>query len=95
MRLGSWITFVLFCVLLAVWVGPGLGHEPVRAKAPFGSDRAKTYQQAWAKDLGIPVQVTGSIGMELSLIPPGQFLMGSPAEEEWHRPDEVLHRVTL
>ena len=43
----------------------------------------------------MPVQVTNSIGMKLTLIPPGQFSMGSPPKEEWHRDDEVLHRVTL
>jgi len=33
--------------------------------------------------------------MKFSLIPPGQFTMGSPKDEEWHRDDEVQHRVTL
>jgi formylglycine-generating enzyme required for sulfatase activity len=39
--------------------------------------------------------MTNSLGMRLSLIPPGQFVMGSPPEEEWHREDEIQHRVTL
>jgi formylglycine-generating enzyme required for sulfatase activity len=45
--------------------------------------------------LGQRVQITNSLGMKLSLIPPGQFLMGSPPKEEWHRDNETLHRVTL
>jgi sulfatase modifying factor 1 len=33
--------------------------------------------QAWADDLGVPVESTNSIGMKLKLIPPGEFMMGS------------------
>ncbi len=71
------------------------GAEPDRISAPFASDKAAAYQQAWAEHLRMPVHVTNSIGMTFALIPPGEFSMGSPAEEEWHRDDEVLHRVTL
>jgi uncharacterized protein (TIGR02996 family) len=39
--------------------------------------------------------ITNSLGMSLALIPPGAFWMGSPAEESDHRPDELLHQVTL
>ena len=31
---------------------------------------------AWAKHLGMPVEITNSIGMKLVLIPPGQLTMG-------------------
>ena len=51
--------------------------------------------RAWAEHLDLPVEVTNSVGMKFSLIPPGQFLMGSPPAEQWHRDDETLHRVTL
>jgi hypothetical protein len=77
---------------LANWA---FGSEPIRPSAPFALDKAAAYQQAWAEHLQTPVKVTNSIGMTLSLIPPGEFSMGSPAKEEWHRDDEVLHRVTL
>ena len=83
------------CLLLIASACPAFGAEPARANAPFPSDNAEAHQHAWAKHLGMPVQVTNSIGMKLSLIPPGQFSMGSPPEEEWHRDDEVLHRVAL
>ena len=83
------------CLLLTASAYPAFGAEPDRANAPFASDEAKAHQQAWAKHLGVPVQVTNSIGMKFSLIPPGQFSMGSPPKEEWHRDDEILHRVTL
>ena len=43
----------------------------------------------------MPVKITNSTGMTLALIPPGTFSMGSPSKQEWHRDDEVLHRVKL
>jgi formylglycine-generating enzyme required for sulfatase activity len=67
----------------------------MRARAPFTADEARSYQQAWAQHLELPVQLQNSIGMRFSLIPPGEFSMGSPPEEEWHRQDEILHQVTL
>lgn len=53
---------------------------PRLAIAPFGREKAKAHQQAWADCLGIPVEDTNSIGMQLRLIPPGEFLMGSSDE---------------
>ena len=83
------------CLLLTASAYPAFGAEPDRANAPFASDEAKSHQHAWAEHLKVPVRVENSIGMKFSLIPPGQFLMGSPPKEEGHRDDEVLHRVTL
>ena len=51
------------------------------AIAPFDEQLAKWHQQGWAKHLGVPVEVTNSIGMKLVLIPPGEFDMGSTQEE--------------
>jgi formylglycine-generating enzyme required for sulfatase activity len=84
------------CVLLLI-VTTGIAHsaEPPRAVVPFDAETAAEHQKAWAKHLSAPIQLTNSIGMELSLIPPGEFSMGSPRDEEWHRDDEVLHRVTI
>ena len=84
------------CLLLfALSACPATSAEPAPVVSPFSSAEAKAHQQAWAKRLGLPVQVTNSVGMKLSLVPPGQFVMGSPPKEEWHRDDEILHRVTL
>ena len=52
----------------------------VPASAPFDAKKAKEHQEAWAKHLKVPVEVTNSIGMKLVLIPPGEFEMGSPRE---------------
>ena len=68
---------------------------PQPAIAPFDAAKAKEHQDAWAKHLGVPVEVTNSIGMKLVLIPPGEFMMGSPKElieEELKRSDEELKR---
>ena len=58
-------------------ISPGL---PALAVAPFDAQIAKEHQTAWAKHLGVPVEITNSIGMKLVLIPPGEFEMGSPKE---------------
>ena len=50
---------------------------PPPAIAPFDADQAKRHQQAWAEYLGVPVEITNSIGMKLRLIPAGEFTMGS------------------
>lgn len=39
--------------------------------------------------------VTNSIGMKLTLIPAGEFLMGSPESEEGHYRDSTRHRVRI
>ena len=60
------------------------------AVAPFDARQARSLQERWAKHLGVPVEITNSIGMKLVLIPPGEFTMGSPPElieEELKRPD--------
>ncbi len=50
---------------------------PPPAVAPFDAEQAKRHQEAWAKHLGVPVEVTNSVGMKLVLIPAGEFMMGS------------------
>ncbi len=42
-----------------------------------------------------PKTITNSIGMELALIPPGKFLMGSPASEAERDADESQHEVAI
>jgi formylglycine-generating enzyme required for sulfatase activity len=42
---------------------------------------AKEAQEASAKQLGMPIEMTNSIGMKLRFIPPGKFIMGSSKEE--------------
>lgn len=57
---------------------------PPLAVAPFDAQKARAHQEAWAKYLGLPVEMTNSIGMKFVLIPPGEFMMGSTPEEiQW------------
>lgn len=63
---------------------------------PFDDVTAKASQQAWANSLGEPSSVKqNSIGLELALIPPGNFLMGSPVTERDRNVDENQVEVTL
>ncbi len=56
---------------------PASTTAPPPAKAPFDAVQAKAHQAAWAKHLGTEVETTNSVGMQMTLIPPGEFLMGS------------------
>lgn len=58
--------------------------SPALAFAPFDAKKAKEHQGAWSAHLGIKLETTNSLGMDLRLIPPGSFLMGSSAKEmDW------------
>lgn len=56
--------------------GGSATKAPPPAIAPFDAVAAKAHQEAWAKYLGEPVETTNSIGMKLTVIPSGKFLMG-------------------
>nr|MBC8875047.1 SUMF1/EgtB/PvdO family nonheme iron enzyme [Planctomycetota bacterium] len=59
---------------------------PQPAIAPFNTDQAKEHQLAWADYLGVPVEqdfeLSGDEKLTMVLIPPGEFMMGSTAEEQ-------------
>ena len=73
----------------ATAVGEQDAREPTRsnqtplrlAVPPLSAEEAKACQEAWAEHLGVPVVTTNSLGMKLSLIPPGDFMMGSSEEK--------------
>jgi len=83
------------CLALVGLSALPLRAQPAPATAPLVAGEAKAIQQAWAGFLKRPIRITNSLGITFSLIPPGQFSMGSPLDEEWHREEEILHRVTL
>lgn len=69
---------------------------PQLAIAPFNAEQATQYQEAWASAAGEPVEVTNSLGMRFRMIPPGEFLMGSPESEPFRVYVEgPQHRVRL
>jgi len=61
----------------AVVASKPTGPAPPLAIAPFDAKKAKEHQTAWAKHLGMPGELTNSIGMKFMLIPPGEFEMGA------------------
>ncbi|HUT89499.1 MAG TPA: SUMF1/EgtB/PvdO family nonheme iron enzyme, partial [Thermoguttaceae bacterium] len=70
--------------------------SPSLALAPFDESTARRQQQAWAEFLGREVVISNSIGMKLTLIPPGEFLMGSPESDGKAGGDEKpQHRVRI
>ena len=83
-----WVALVLLCLV-------GCGADPPQAVAPFDSDQAKALQKAWADHLGTPVQITNSLGMKFNLIPPGEFVMGSPESEPDRQGNETQHLVKI
>ncbi|TVS21096.1 MAG: formylglycine-generating enzyme family protein [Planctomycetaceae bacterium] len=64
----------------SAWKFPPDSPQP--AIAPFGARQARRHQEEWAEHLRRPVELTNSIGMKLRLIPPGEFMMGSPEWDE-------------
>ncbi len=72
---------------------------PMPLKSPFSAETAKGKQDEWARYLNCHVVVTNSVGMKLVLVPPGEFLMGSPNDEVsdsgQHSADEMQHQVHI
>ncbi len=63
-------------------------EAPPPAVAPFDGKQARAHQEAWARYLGVPVEMTNSIGMKFVLIPPGEFQMGATQTEmDWAAAD--------
>ncbi len=52
-------------------------------------------QEAATHDVFLPVAARGALGIDFALIPPGEFLMGSPSSERGRDDDEERHTVTL
>gem|GEM_PF-1063288 len=68
--------------------------EPDRVlmtKQPLSTEQAKAVQKAWADHLGVDAVIENSIGMELSVIPPGTFRMGWEERKGEEGPRVVTH----
>ena len=78
-------------------VRPGSGRQRPRGlKSPFGESEARAAQAHWAQYLGMETSITNSLDVELVLIPPGEFLMGTPASESGRTASEgPQHSVKL
>ena len=69
--------------------------NPMELIWPFSAAQAKAAQEALARSLGKKVIEKNSLGMEMVLIPPGKFTMGSPPKEMDRRSGEDQVEVTL
>ncbi|HMO92659.1 MAG TPA: SUMF1/EgtB/PvdO family nonheme iron enzyme [Pirellulaceae bacterium] len=63
--------------------------------APFSVVVARESQQRWSDYLQTQVTIENSIGMELVLIPPGEFMMGSTDAENGLDGEKPQHRVQI
>jgi serine/threonine protein kinase/formylglycine-generating enzyme required for sulfatase activity len=72
------------------------GPAPPAAAIPFDTSKAKDLQRVWAKHLGVPVESANSIGMQLCLIPPGEFAMTPDYHVTITKPFRIgAHEVTI
>lgn len=70
------VLFGVFLMVVVLGTSDDADAQPPLAQAPFDAGQAQSYQQQWAKHVGKGVVHTNSIGMKLSLLPPGEFTMG-------------------
>ncbi len=69
--------------------------DPLKA-APFTPDDAREMQRRWAAAAGKPAQVTNSLGMKLTLVPPGEIALAATYRALITRPFYVgAHEVTV
>jgi formylglycine-generating enzyme required for sulfatase activity len=62
-------------------VAPPTGVEPQSLVVPFHEKQAGEARKAWASYAQIDEQATNLAGMTMTLVPPGEFLMGSTPEQ--------------
>lgn len=70
-------------------------RKPDPASVPFDAQKAAAHQKAWADHLAVPHEFTNSVEMKFVIIPPGNFQMGSPADEPGRDRDEFQHLVGI
>jgi len=68
---------------------------PKPLEAPVDAETARSLQRDWAEHLKEPISFQNSVGMKIVFLPPGSFLMGTPATEEGRDTDEAPHKVTF
>jgi formylglycine-generating enzyme required for sulfatase activity len=74
------------------------GQERVRPAlltAPFNTESAQAGQHSWSVYLGVDVTTRNTIGMDLLLIPPGEFVMGCAPEKQRIYPEQSPHHVKI
>jgi formylglycine-generating enzyme required for sulfatase activity len=81
------ISLLVFLML----VNPAFGaiDDKIQDTIAINNREAGRRQLEAARAIGQPVEATNSVGMKLRLIPAGEFMMGSPEDEEGREIDEV------
>jgi formylglycine-generating enzyme required for sulfatase activity len=92
-------TLAVLFLALTVCAPSQAGEPKVYTKWPFDAAEAKRRQAETAKALGVEVErdieTAPGVKMRLVLIPAGEFLMGTPENEEIREEIETPHRVRL
>ncbi len=76
-------------------IGATKGPRPASLAAPFESAAAQSARQKWADYLQEAAEITNALGMKFVLIPPGEFLMGTPADRFGSAQEKPQHRVRI
>lgn len=87
-------------VLIAHFMGDCLpaadrSAVPLEATTFRPPEEVHAVQEAWARHLDCKVVRSNSIGIDLVLIPPGSYQMGSPPEEKERHSDEQPRAMTI
>jgi len=98
--------FISTLAILLIWhlsvpsVGVAENSQPtpptIYSTWPYDAKRAQEFQSETAMAIAQPVELSSSTGVKLRLIPAGEFMMGSPADEPGRGGDEgPVHRVRI
>jgi sulfatase modifying factor 1 len=83
------------CSLLIAAVSSA-AEPPAMLKAPFDGAAAQSSQKQWASFLHREVVETNSVGMKMTLVPPGEFAMGHSGSSKGLKAlDSPAHTVKL
>ncbi len=90
------LLFAFTCTPLIASAALLSAEGPPLLEAPFTQDEASKAKSKSSKHLGLEAEVTNSVQMKFTLIPPGQFKMGAKADEtEWSELKEPQHKVRI
>ena len=97
--INSLLSTTLVTLLLAFVFGAVTGCGPGTAGYDWHSGEVQEHRSTTlmeeSKDSSRGKTISNSIGMHFVYIPPGSYLMGSPADEVGRTIDEEQHKVTL
>ncbi len=82
----QYVVIALLAVMLLLYVAVNI--------IPPKLEKDRT-PKSYARQVGLPVEYTNSVGMRLRLMPPGSFMMGSEEETLGHTVYEHYHEKTI